>query len=88
MAQFITSEQRAKVIASIKDDGVSIIDAAKTYGVAEKTIRKWLRQQGRNAHTSSTEVQRLRQQVIELQAIIGKMIWQQETKKKSPHLGT
>lgn len=83
MSQFISPEQRAKVVSSIKEGGMSIKDASKTYSVAEKTVRKWLRSQSRNGHTSSTEVQRLRQEVQELRAIIGKIVWQQETKKKS-----
>jgi len=66
---------------------MSIVDAAKTYLVTVGTIRKWLRQQSRNAHTSSTEVQKLRQEVAELQSIIGKMVWQQETKRKGPRVG-
>lgn len=66
---------------------MAIVDAAKTYSVAASTIRKWFRQQSRNGHTSSTEVQRLKQEVQELQSIIGKMVWQQETKRKGPRIG-
>lgn len=65
MAQFISQELRAKTISSIKEEGMSYRDASKTYGAAEKTIRKRLRQQTKNAHTSSTEVQRLKQEVQE-----------------------
>lgn len=83
MSQYISPEQRAKVISSIKEEGMSIKDVSKTYGVSEKTVRTWLRRQSRNAHTSSTEVQRLRQEIQELRAIIGKIVYQQETKKKS-----
>lgn len=82
MSHFISPEQRAKIVSSIKD-GMSFKDVSKTYGVAEKTVRKWTRKQSNNAHTSSTEVQRLRQEVQALLAIIGKIVYQQETKKKS-----
>ena len=85
MSQYISPEQRAKILSAVKDEGMSIVDAAKTFSVAEKTLRKWLRKQSHNAHTSSTEVQRLKQEVEELRSIIGKMIWQQETKRKSAH---
>lgn len=87
MAQPVSPEQRAKIISAVKDEGMAIVDAAKTYSVTASTIRKWLRKQSHNAHTSSTEVQRLKQEVQELQAIIGKMVWQQETKRKGPRLG-
>jgi transposase-like protein len=86
MAQYISPEQRAKILSAIKDEGMSLVDAAKTYSVTEKTIKKWFRQQSRNAHTSSTEVQRLRQEVQELRSIIGEMVYQQKTKKKSAHI--
>lgn len=86
MATFISPEQRAKILSSIKNDGMSIIDAAKTYLVTEKTIRKWIQKQSKNGHTSSTEVQRLKQENQDLKLIIGEMILQQK-KKKSPFLG-
>lgn len=85
MAQYISPETRAKIISAIKDEGMSILNAAKTHSVTEKTIKKWFRHQSHNAHTSSTEVQRLRQEVLELRSIIGKMVYQQETKRKSTH---
>ncbi|HQU07941.1 MAG: hypothetical protein B7X04_03115 [Parcubacteria group bacterium 21-54-25] len=88
MAQYITPEQRAKIISAIKDEGMSIPDAAKTFLIAEYTIKKWLRKQSKNGHTSSTEVQRLRQENQELKAIIGEMILHQKTKRKSSFPGT
>jgi len=88
MAQYITPEQRAKIISAIKDEGMSVPDAAKTFLVAEKTIRTWLRKQPKNSHTSSTEVQRLKQENQELKAIIGEMILHQKMKKKSSFLGS
>jgi transposase-like protein len=86
MAQYISPEQRAKILSAIKDEGMPLVDAAKTYSVTEKTIRKWFRQQSRNGHTSSTEVQRLKQENDVLKQIIGEMIFQQKTKKKGAHL--
>ena len=62
MAQYISPEQRAKILSAIKDEGMSIPDVAKTFLVAEKTVRRWLRKQTHNAHTSSTEVQKLREE--------------------------
>ncbi len=87
MAQYIKPEQRAKIMSAIKDEGMSIPDAAKTFLVAEDTIKKWFRKQTRNGHTSSTEVQRLRQENQELKAIIGEMVLHQK-KKKSPFLSS
>lgn len=73
MAQYITPEQRAKILTAIKDESMSPSDAAKTFMVAEKTIRTWLRKQPKNGHTSSIEVRRLKQENRELKAIIREM---------------
>jgi len=86
MATFISPEQRAKILSAIKDEGMSIIDAAKTFQVTEDTIKKWMRKQTKNSHTSSTEVQRLKQENQDLKAIIGEMVLHQK-KKKGPFLG-
>lgn len=88
MAQHISPEQRAKIMSSIKDEGMSIQDAAKTFLVAEDTIRKWFRKQTRNGYTSSTEVQRLRQEVQELRGIIGELVQHMKKKKKDSFLGS
>ena len=71
------------MIAAIKSEGMSITDAAKTYLVTEKTIRRWLRKQTQNAHTSSTEVQRLKQENQVLKEIIGDIALQHKLKRKS-----
>lgn len=83
MATHVSPEQRAKILSAVKDEGMSIIDAAKTFLVTEDTIKKWMRKQSKNGHTSSTEVSRLRQENQELKAIIGEMILHQKMKKKN-----
>lgn len=57
MSKYISPENRAKIISAIKDEGMSIEDASRTYTITESTIRKWLRHQTKNAHTSSTDHQ-------------------------------
>jgi transposase len=88
MAQYISPEQRAKILSAIKDEGMNIGDAAKTFLVAEKTIRTWMRKQTKNAHTSSTEVQRLKQEIQMLKELIGDIALNQMKKKKSTFLGS
>lgn len=83
MAIHITPEQKAKILSAIKDDGMSIPDAAKTFVVTEDTIKKWMRKQSRNGHTSSTEVQRLKQENEQLKSIIGEMVLHNKKKKNS-----
>jgi transposase len=81
MATYVSPEQRAKILSAVKDEGMSIIDAAKTFLVTEDTIRKWMRKQTKNSHTSSTEVQRLKQENQDLKAIIGEMVLHHKKKK-------
>lgn len=88
MAQYITPEQRAKILSAIKDEGMSLPDASKTFLVAEYTIRKWMRKQPKNGHTSSTEVQRLKQENQELKSIIGEMVLHQKMKRKNSFLSS
>lgn len=83
MATYISSEQRAKILSAIKDEGMSIVDAAKTFLVTEDTIKKWMRKQTKNGHTSSTEVQKLRQENQDLKTIIGEMVLHNKKKKGS-----
>lgn len=83
MATYVNAEQRAKILSAIKDEGMSIIDAAKTFLITEDTIKKWMRKQSKNGHTSSTEVQRLRQENQDLKAIIGEMVLHHKKKKNS-----
>lgn len=83
MATHVSPEQRAKILSAIKDEGMSIIDAAKTFLVTEDTIKKWMRKQSKNGHTSSTAVQRLKQENHELKAIIGEMVLHHKKKKGS-----
>ncbi len=83
MATHVTPEQKAKILSAIKDEGMSIVDAAKTFLVTEDTIKKWMRKQSRNGHTSSTEMQRIKQENQDLKAIIGEMVLHNKKKKNS-----
>ncbi len=83
MATYVNAEQRAKILSAIKDEGMSIVDAAKTFLITEDTIKKWMRKQSRNGHTSSTEVQRLKQENQDLKTIIGEMVLHHKKKKGS-----
>lgn len=88
MAQYISPEQRAKILSAIKDEGMSLVDAAQTFSVSVKTIRKWLRKQPRNAHTSSTEVDRLKRENQALKELVGDIVLRHKLNKKSPLFGS
>lgn len=83
MASPIPQEVKAKILSSIKDDGVSIAEASTTYNVTEETLRKWLRVTIDNSGTSGSEVQRLRRENQQLKEIIGTLLLEKETAKKN-----
>jgi transposase-like protein len=73
MAHYVSPEQRAKIISAIKDDGMSVIDAAKTFSTTEEAITKWMTKQAQKEHASSNGIQRLKKENQELMAIIKEM---------------
>ncbi|MBI2989682.1 MAG: transposase [Candidatus Magasanikbacteria bacterium] len=83
MASPIPQEVKAKILSSIKDDGVSIAQASTTYNVTEETLRKWLRATIDNGGTSSSEIQRLRRENQQLKEIIGTLLLEKEATKKN-----
>jgi transposase len=78
MSSPLTPELRAKILSSIKDDGMSIVEAASTYGFAEDTIKKWLRSTADNGSSSTSELQRLRRENQSLKEIIGSLMLDRE----------
>ena len=83
MAAPIPEEMKAKILSSIKDDGLALSEASHTYNVTEETIRRWLRSTVDNGGTSSSELQRLRRENQTLKEIIGALLLEKETTKKN-----
>lgn len=80
---YVSPEVRAKAISSIKDEGMSIAEAAQTYNVTERTINSWLKKKANNGHTSSTEVEKLKKDIQAMKMIIANMVIERESRKKS-----
>lgn len=83
MSNPITPELRAKILSSIKDDGISVADASASYGFTEDTIKKWLRGSAENSSGSSSEVLRLKKENQILKELIGNLLLEKELKKKN-----
>ena len=77
----ITPEIRAKVLSSIKDDGMAIAEAAKTYALSEDTVKKLVRGTLDNAQSSSAEYVRLRRENTLLKEIIGNLFLERAARK-------
>src|SRR3989344_6201682 len=83
MSTPISLETKAKILSAIKDDGLSILNAAKTYNLHHDTIRRWLNGTADNAGSSAGELSRLRRENQLLKEIIGSLILERESTKKN-----
>lgn len=68
----IAPEIREQILKRIKEDGVSVSQAAQEHGVSEATIYGWLGRGLKNAPTIG-EVVRLKRQNEELLALVGEL---------------
>lgn len=71
------------VITSIKQDGLTVIEAADKFKVSTKTIYRWLSDLADNGHTSILEMNKLKRENQQLKEIIGMLMLDQEKSKKN-----
>lgn len=73
MPQHISDETKQKVIAKIRDEGLSVGDAGTDYGISTKTIYRWLRDGVVDGERSLVlENNRLKKENEQLYAMLGK----------------
>jgi transposase-like protein len=68
----IAPEVKADILRRVKEEGVSVAQAAKDHGVSEATIYTWLGT-GASGAPSWSEVARLQKQNKELFEVIGEL---------------
>ncbi len=68
----IAPEVREQILKRIKEEGVSVAQAAKEHGCSEATIYGWLGKGVKNAPTIG-ELVRLKRQNEELLALVGEL---------------
>jgi transposase-like protein len=78
----ISKELKEQILSRIKNDGVSVVQAAKDHGVSSKTIYNWLNQ-GLDKAPSYKEFSRLRKQNQDLLTIIGQLTVETKKLKKN-----
>jgi len=78
----IPKELKEQILSRIKNDGVSVTQAAKDHAVSTKTIYNWLNQ-GLDRTPSYREFARLRKQNQDLLAIIGQLTVETKKLKKN-----
>ena len=77
----VAKEVKAEIIRRVKEEGVSVAQAAKDAGVHETTIYGWLGT-GATSAPSWTEVIKLKKQNKELFEVIGELTIQLSQAKK------
>jgi transposase-like protein len=79
----VAREVREQILNRIKNDGVSISQAAADHGVAEKTIYGWLRRKVEGQPTLS-DVLKLKRENLALKELVGEITLKlSETQKKN-----
>ena len=68
----IAPEIKEQVISRIRNDGITVVEAAKDHGISEATIYGWIAKKTEGQPTVS-EILRLKRQNIELIQLVGEM---------------
>lgn len=79
--KIIPKEIKEQILNRIKNEGVTVIQAAKDAGLSPKTIYNWLRGKA-FSNVSILEVSRLRRENKLLLEMIGKFTLEKETEKR------
>ena len=78
----IAPDLKEQIINRIKNDGVTVIQAAKDHGISEGTIYAWLAKKVNGAPTLAENI-KLKRQVDQLFTLVGEMTLKlSETQKK------
>lgn len=83
MGKHIEQSTKDLVVASIKQDGLTVVEAAAKFQVSTKAIYRWLTEHSDNGHTSILEMNKLRRENQQLKEIIGLLMLNQERTKKN-----
>jgi len=78
----IAPEVKEQIINRIKNDGVTVVEAAKEHGISENTIYTWIAKKTEGQPTLS-EIIRLKRENAQLLQLVGEITLKlSETKKK------
>jgi transposase-like protein len=81
MAQYISNEQKDKIIKSVRDEGKRVVDVAAENGVSTKAIYNWLRA-GVKGDSSGLEIARLKRELDAVYGVLGKVTAELKHPKK------
>ena len=79
--KIIGKEVKEQILKRIKEEGVTVAQAATEHGISTKTIYNWMRNKGVQ-NTSILEISRLKRENKELLEIIGELTHNLKRSKK------
>ena len=77
----VAPELKAQILSRIKNDGVSVVQAAKDHGVSEATIYNWIAK-GVSQEPTMKDFLKLKRENEQLLALVGKLTIDLSTLKK------
>lgn len=81
--KYYPKELKEEVIAKIKTEGITAVEAAKRYGIDVNNIYRWVSSGISGAKGNLFEVNRLKRENRELKQIIGELLFEKERGKKN-----
>jgi transposase-like protein len=81
VSQYISNEQKEKIIKEIRDEGKRVSDVASEHGVSTKAIYNWLRG-GVKGDSSALEIARLKRELEAAYGVLGKVTAELKHPKK------
>lgn len=82
MAKQIDQELKQRIIEKLKSEGLSVVEAAREFGLPRNTIYSWLHREA-GGDPSALELAKLRRENHELKQIIGGLALDMERGKKN-----
>lgn len=78
----IPKELKEQILKRIKEEGVTVVQAATEHGISTKTIYNWMRNKGVQS-ASILEISKLKRENKELLEIIGRLTHDLKRSKKN-----
>lgn len=81
----VPNELKAKILSSVKHDGISVNQASKEYSVSEQSIHLWLRKESEwvwNKNHDAGEIRRLKKDKEDLLLLVWALTAELEKTKK------
>lgn len=72
-----SAEVRQEILNTVKG-GMSVVEAATKYTIAQSTIRKWMRELSSSTRSSTNELQKTRKRVQFLEQVILELVLEQK----------